>query len=799
MGLEPLDQRNEETQVSVILKSIRTRLAALIPPPVYRPDFSDRAFFRTLAAIGHRDPLLVQANAAFERGERGRAVAAVVEHFRLRRAPRFLFDLDQFPAALAEICQRYPEWKRRTIAEARQDAEQGLSVYGVRTRPLTAIEGWTELISGPGDDVLCSVRPHFFEFAPRMALAARYGEPSAAWLQHIISAWLSLPRGRARELRYLSDLTAGLRILALSWAWAFLAASADPSRDTQELQFDVLKILRADGEFLVSVVHEATANNHKLTAGFVLWYLGTVFPELAGDSDWRSQGREVWLAELEKQTFSDGGEFQHAFGYHRSVCEAAAVFILLGDRNSEAIPDWVRDRTRRALELHIRLAEVPKHPLGDCADYSLFPVEPWTCWTAASMRQLSRAMFDDSIGVGPDEERGAEQAFWLLGGSFAKRRSMPERGFELQHYRDSGCVLFTSREPGTQLLFRTGPARDRPVFAGHMHADLLSIYLTSRGTPILVDAGTYTYRTAAGPWRRYFAGPESHNGLAVSGHDPLGAVVADFRPRDVNVSVSSRSGQANGLMAWAEGTLRAPQPFDGYCRGVIALDLGFWVVYDVLPEDAPLGDVSFGFQLDRACQLTCYGADAITVNAQTERLVIIPSPGFTPPTSAIGRLDPPAGWVAPRYGELVAAPQIRFASDQTRRATAFVIAQSHVATGCHSVDVEMAASGTIVINIAWADYTDRIAVVGPDIASASVCNGRFSGRVLWLRTRGSQPLALRWLDGTSFRAEELGLDIKIDDPAAAVGVTTTDGRLAVTAAGARPVSARWPGVDPVTS
>jgi hypothetical protein len=798
LGLEPLDQRDKETHVSGILQTLKAWLLTAGSRRAYRPDFSDEKLFRTLALAGDRHPLLADASTAFQRGDRQIGVVHVVEHFRGRQAPKFLFDLDQLSTAVAEIEQQYPEWKRRTIAQSIRDAEQGISVYGRPTRRLTSVDGWLDAMSGPGDDVVYSVWPHFFEFAPRMALAAQYGVPGATWFQQILSTWLSLPGGRASELRYLTDLTVGRRILALSWAWAFLAAGSRADQAGHELEFALLKVLRTDGEFLAPLVHEAAPNNHKLTSAFVLWYLGTLFPELTGGRDWQARGREVWLTELERQTLPDGGEFEHAFGYHRSVCEAAVVFILLGDRNGELIPDWVRERTRRALELHARLGEVPSHPLGDCADYSLFPFQSWTGWTVASMRELARALFQDSIAI-DQEDDDVEQAFWLLGGSRAKRTVVPERAFEVHDYQDAGCFLFSSRDPGTDLLFRTGPGPGRPVFAGHMHSDLLTVYLRSRGTPVVVEAGTYTYRMAAGPWRRYFAGPESHNGLAIAGHDPLGLVSADFRPRDIGVSVESRFGEGNGLIGWAEGTLRGPQPFDGYRRGVIALDLGFWVLYDVLPNDAPLRDVSFGFQLDASCQVALEGDGAVTVDAHGQPLVIIPSRGFAQPTCAIGQLEPPAGWVAPRYGELVAAPQIRFASDQTRRATAFVIAQSEVAARCRSIDLETAVSGTIIINIVWTDYTDRIVIVGPDTASALVCGGQFNGRVLWLRTHGTQPLALRWLGGTSIRLEELGLDLGVDGPPAAVGVAMTNGRLAVTTAGGGSLRVRWPGATAVMS
>jgi heparinase II/III-like protein len=774
-----------------LLRALREQLSPSATRRPYYPDFTDERLFAELALGGRDCANLARALEAFERGDQSTSVAHVAEHFRRRHRPRFLVDIHQLSSLLAHIDREHPEWKRRTVEHAERECDEGLAVFSRRTGPVRTGLDWSALPPGPGDDLLYSVGPHFFEFAPRMALAAAYGAATGASLERTVVAWMRMAARGESPLPYFSDLTAGLRVLALSWALAFLAGSADgAAHEDGRLEVAVLKILRADGEFLETVVEEASPNNHMLTAGFVLWYLGTLLPELAGSRRWREQGLRVWLRELERQTLPDGGGFEHAIGYHRSVCEAASVFILLGQRNGHDIPEWILERTRRALEFHIAVGGAQPTAFGDSSDYSLFPLPRWSGSTPAGIRELGRAMFGLRCASASSEDPGVEQAFWLLGGSLAGRPDEPEPVFSLRSYPDSGCHVFSSQERGTQLLFRAGPPPARPLFAGHMHSDLLSIYLTSRGLPIVVEAGTYTYRTAAGPWRSYFAGPESHNGLAIRGHDPLGGVAGDFRPRDAAVRVKSRSEAAPALVGWAEGVVQGSTMYAGHRRGVITLDLGFWVVYDTVGDQVPLSDVSFGFQLAPGSRALHEPGGAVRVEVSGEEVVIVPSEGFRAPSVDTGQLNPAKGWVSPRYGERVPAPQVRFESNEKHRHTAFILSQARGGRRCLAVGVETLACGSTVIEVDWSDCTDRM-VIRRGSGTTRAFGGEFDGTLLWLRSRGSEPVALRWLHGQSVRLPGFSVEIRAERSVDALGVEATPGGLTVTGT-EEPVSVDWP-------
>ena len=61
------------------------------------------------------------------------------------------------------------------------------------------------------------------------------------------------------------------------------------------------------------------------------------------------------------------------------------------------------------------------------------------------------------------------------------------------------------------LLFRASP------FGGfHGHEDKLSIEVSAYGTPLLVDAGTYTYNERD-PYRDHFVSSHAHNTVVIDG------------------------------------------------------------------------------------------------------------------------------------------------------------------------------------------------------------------------------------------------------------------------------------------
>jgi hypothetical protein len=75
-------------------------------------------------------------------------------------------------------------------------------------------------------------------------------------------------------------------------------------------------------------------------------------------------------------------------------------------------------------------------------------------------------------------------------------------------------------DAGGATLCISGPLAEGHAVPGHAHADLASLSLFSRGTPLIMDPGTFTY--GGDPrWRNHFRTTGAHSTVAVDGRSQL--------------------------------------------------------------------------------------------------------------------------------------------------------------------------------------------------------------------------------------------------------------------------------------
>ena len=214
----------------------------------YRPDLSDGQFFDSLCDVPGD---LRNAKSAYDTGDKVLAQQLVVQHFRVRRLPRFFIDIDRVPQLTRMFEQYHPNWKARTIDRCRRLMDVGLPIYGRDSdQPLGESFDWAAITHGPGNDMLYAIRPHRFGFAPSLALAAHYGVSTFPVLCRILADWTDHV-ACGDELPYYSNLVVEYRMIALTWTWAFVAGlQGDRGKDWNEVEFLLLKILQADARFL---------------------------------------------------------------------------------------------------------------------------------------------------------------------------------------------------------------------------------------------------------------------------------------------------------------------------------------------------------------------------------------------------------------------------------------------------------------------------------------------------------------------------------------------------------------------
>jgi hypothetical protein len=705
----------------------RLRSAARVPKR-FQPDLSERGFFARLAATS---PALRAAQQRWAEGDIDAARREVVNHFLQRQAPRFFVAPEAVGGLAQRLRQDHRPWVDAVCARVHEESISGLRLMSRRHSPLGPGFCWIDIPPGPGDDSLYSAQPHRFGFLPRLTLAAHHGLATLPAVESLLAGWIGAAEQGEPEC-YHSPLAVLYRGLALSWAWAFVAGLERDTPSRERVLFDMLRILSVDIVYLAPTIGQSYPNNHLLADGFAGWYVGTLYPEMALAADCKARGEPLFVAELQRQFFADGSNFEHSTHYHELGCEMAAAYVLLSRGNGVEPAAAVLQRLRAMLHFQAALGGREALPLvmGDSTDDPLFPLDVEHGWANGALRELYRALFDATLPSAPPAYCDVERAFWLLGGTLA-----PPPGDDAcdeveaaLHFEQGGVHVWRDDVAQARLIFRAGPVPGCAISAGHANADLHSVFLNVGGRRLIVGAGTYSYRfprplrDAPGPdWRSYFAGPNAHNGLIGAG-DPFGEMAGDFRNREVDGRVVLRRGLRGPGLAWIESEVIGGARHRGHRRGVVHVHGEYWLVYDVLPASLRAAAPSIALQFDADVTLARQpDGRAFDAVVQDSRCRIALSAGLQPAEVLEGSLVPHGGWIAPRYGQLVAAPQLRARFAGPDRPPAFVIQPAPKGRGCVIVDASV-DDGQLCWRIADDDQIDELRVTlneAPASAAAS--------------------------------------------------------------------------------
>lgn len=720
---------------------------------VHRPVLSEEAF---VSFLSRRQVIRGKVRPGGGAGGTAERAHEAALEFRERLASRWFVD----PAALGELrlgaYRSHPEWRRRLLEQVSQD-EAGLRIYTTAGPGLTKDFPWASVPDGPGGDSLYPFRPHRFGFLPRLALAALDQPDVLGRLSDVVDGWLAEAAGGRNRLCYGTNLVVLQRVLATSWAWAFLASRAPVfSPEGLGLETRLLRILWADARFLEPRLGGSVPNNHLLADRFAGWFLTVVVPEFVERVD--SAAEASFRDELLRQTYEDGGSFEHSAHYHEFACEMGAAYLLLCRRQGRRPDPQLEARVEALLRFQAALtgpAAVPL-PFGNAVEDTFFPLDGGEGWCPGSLRELYRALFHTDLLPAPADDPTVERAFWLLGGALAPspigRRADPSPA----SFPAAGVHVYHDPELGGRLAFRTGPGEGCPVTAGHMHADLLSVYLSLGGQPLVVDAGTHTYRwpserwpPGTPRWRPYLAGPAAHNALTIAGEDPLGEILGSFRHANTSCRVRCRHRADPGL-SWSEAQLLNAGPYTGYTRGCIHVAGTYWVVYDRPPSPGPNDKARwYGFQFAPGTHVTSGEKVSVAQRADKATALSLLSTLPGPPQLLVGSAEPLGGWVSPRYGEIVPAPQLRYPLARDGGPSAFVLVPSAGKRVLSSAILEPLSAEAFALRLTTDDGEDLLLVDGsPEPGRpVSLAGLTFEGRVLWMRTAKGYPLVWRWLDG----------------------------------------------------
>lgn len=337
-----------------------------------------------------------------------------------------------------------------------------------------------------------------------------------AYADEIFAQWDSWHRANPYPLgaNWASSLEVAFR--SLSWIWVDRFLTGCPYVPPN-FRSDLIHGLALNGWHIDRYISTYfSPNTHLLGEAVVLFFIGTLYPQIPSASRWRNQGWKIVQEEAVRQVRPDGIYFEQTLYYHVYALDFLLYARLLAARNGVEIPVDFDHVIRKMLNFVNAVSEVgPPDGFGDddggrVFDSSRNRAEHMTDPLAIGAALFSDARLRSSL---------TEESIWLLGDAAisAANRAIQSHAPQSQAFHDGGVYLIATSEPfAQQMAIDAGP--QGTGHCGHGHADSLSVRFAFGGRRWLVDAGTCWY-IGPGNDRNVFRGTRAHNTMSVDGLD----------------------------------------------------------------------------------------------------------------------------------------------------------------------------------------------------------------------------------------------------------------------------------------
>ncbi|HEU4799884.1 MAG TPA: alginate lyase family protein [Gemmatimonadales bacterium] len=393
-----------------------------------------------------------------------------------------------------------------------------------------------------------------------------------------LTSWMDHnPPGQG--MNWASSLEVAFRSISWIWTIALVGDQLEP-----ELVRRMVGVLHRHGRHLEHNLSTWFSPNTHLTGEALgLVYLGQALPLLRDATRWRWKGLAILANEHPRQVLPDGVYFEQATYYHRYTTDFYLHLALLHDAAGEARPAWLEPLLTKLLDYLVAIRR-PDHTwplIGDEDGGRLV-------W----LKSRNANDFRDTLALGgwllgrPEycSPGAAAELVWLLGeeaveADEADKGDKADRAVKFPH---GGYAVLGDASVADWMLFKAGPQGG--LSAGHSHCDALAIEWMVGGTPLVMDAGTFTYLERDGE-RNAFRGGSRHATITIDGQAAAepGAPFRWKRKADARlerwVSATDATlavGSVAGFSGRAEG-LR-------HRRTIVWLSaLRAWVVFDEVP------------------------------------------------------------------------------------------------------------------------------------------------------------------------------------------------------------------------
>jgi hypothetical protein len=517
-----------------------------------------------------------------------RAHQSLAAHFQARRSS-WPLNARARHTLVPTITARFPHASEDAVARASRIAGGRFDLLGYRDLPYGSPPDWQL-------DVVHGRRPPRIFWASVPYLDPACGDHKVIWEINRHQHWVAL--GRAfwlsgdfgyrdvfiRELRswvaanppltginWASMLELAFR--AISWTWAIEFFCHGEQADREPWLVDLLIALDRQLQHVANNLSRSfSPNTHLSGEALALYVVSQALPELRRSRERVELGRQVLVAEASKQIRADGGHVELSAHYHRYSTDFYLLALLVARASGDPAAQ-VFEHAARAQAEYLRTISDDRGQLPLIGDDDGGQLSGW-CGTrpadaSVTLGIAAGALHNAALAV----TRASEEVYWWLDEAgdiqdLRARAPWPSTLLEASGY-------FVSRTPaGDHLIFDAGPHGF--LNGGHAHSDALSVLLSVRGRPLLIDSGTATY-TIDPHLRTRFRATRMHNTVVVGGRDhaePRGPFHWLQHP-DARF-LFARTGAA---VDFAEGTHDAYTP-TRHVRSVLALHGTGWIVVD---------------------------------------------------------------------------------------------------------------------------------------------------------------------------------------------------------------------------
>lgn len=463
-----------------------------------------------------------QAAALLRSGQPEAAIDAVIEHFRTRTVPLYLFDESDIVTTPDEAVLREAE-------EVCAHRLLGIQLGQTIDWRCNASEYTTK-----DPEWMWSLARQIFwpPLARAYAMTGdeRYAQEFVSQLKGFIKSWPVEeflgkigPYGEDTVMRYPANawrtIEAAIRVYAV-WLPLMLYFRKSPSMD-REAWVLYLNALADHGVFLMTHYScHSKCSNWDTMESTALFQLGVMLPEFRDSESWKRMGYRRAMNDVRYQFDHQGVHIERTPIYHLTAAGAFLQVYRLARRNGIYTPPYMLPILERSADFLAKLIKPDlSTPMVGDADRNSLLTQRSDCSVYEGMNNTTDPLDENELRAFfrvMAELTGREDfRFFATGG---KQGRAPEA--LCCALCDEGYYVFRSGWTQKDSYFMVdGTILERGENNVHSHYDAAHLELQVQGQDVLVDTGRYLYNSESQfAYRQYFSSTAAHNTILVDDH-----------------------------------------------------------------------------------------------------------------------------------------------------------------------------------------------------------------------------------------------------------------------------------------